>query len=213
MKSIFTGLIFTVFISCNSSAQLTKGSYVVGGSASFSFSKSPDDINSRESKTGSITPNFGKFVSEKYLLEVGLGYAYENRSFQFGNDYFNRQTSNLFSIQFGATRFFPIADQLYFTLGASITPAFKISKSETESNGNFFDEESSTISAKLNIAPGLAYFINKKWMIYSFVGALNYEVDHNTSSNLTGHEFYVNVSANSFGLGARYILGKKTKAN
>jgi hypothetical protein len=213
MKSIFTGLIFTVFISCNSFSQLTEGSYVLGGGVGFSFSKTPGEVINRERTSASITPNFGKFVSKKYLLEVGLGYSYQNRTNQYNSDYFFSQTSNLFSIRFGATRFFPLVDRLYFTLGASIAPAFINSVSETESSGNFLEDESSSFSASLNIAPGLTYFINKRWMLYTSVGVLNYEISHNTSTNLTGHNFYANVSANSFLVGARYILGKKTKAN
>ncbi|MFT6138482.1 MAG: hypothetical protein ACJAUJ_001576 [Salibacteraceae bacterium] len=213
MKSIFTGLILTLFITWNSSAQLTEGSYVLGGSAGVSFSKSPHEVYNLQRTSFSVTPNFGKFISKKYLLEGGLGYTFQRNNNQFGFGNFSRQTSHFFSVRFGATRFFPIVDELYFTLGATVIPAYVISRSESESEGVIMEDRSNMISARLNIAPGLTYFINKKWMLYTYVGVLNYEITHNSSTNLTGHNFYANVSANSFGVGARYILGEKTKAN
>ncbi|MFT7344394.1 MAG: hypothetical protein ACI9XP_000978 [Lentimonas sp.] len=213
MKHIITASIFTLFFTCISFAQLTKGTYVLGGSASFSFNKTPSQNYKSQRTSFTISPGFGKFISDKYLVEGGLGYTRLSQILESDSENFSRQTSHLLSIRFGATRYFPIADQLYFTIGASISPAYAISIAEFESNGVEQSMESNNISGRLQISPGLTYFINKKWMLYSYMGMLNYEITYNTSSKLIGHNLYANLSANSFGLGARYIIEAKNRPN
>lgn len=213
MKSIIIGSIFTLFITCISFAQPIKGTYVLGGSAGVSFNKSPSDLYKLQRTHFTLSPSFGKFISEKYQLEVGLGYTRQNQLHETDSDNFSRQTSHSLSIRFITTRFFPIADKLYFTLGAAVIPAYVTTRTKSKSFGVEDNIESNSIAARLNISPGLTYFINNKWMLYSYMGVLNYGITYDTDSKLIGHNFYANVTANSFGLGARYIIGMKTKSN
>ena len=62
----------------------------------------------------------------------------------------------------------------------------------------------------MNIAPGLSYFLNRKWMLYTYVVVLNYGLNYNLDTDEIGHNLYLNLQANSFGIGVRYVLGKGT---
>lgn len=211
MKSIIITSIFTLFFACISFAQPTEGTYVVGGHANFGYSKPQSDLVKSQRTNFTISPSIGKFISEKYQISFGLGYSHHNRKEETSSGSYFKQTAHSFSIRFATTRYFPIADKLYFTLEAAIIPSYDVNLSETEYAG--IENKSNNISARLNISPGLTYFINKKWMLYSSIGILWYDASYNTKTELTGHQVSFSVSPNSFGLGARYIIGAKTKTD
>lgn len=211
MKTIIITLIFTFFITCVSFAQPTEGTYVVGGHANFGYSKPQSDLVKSQRTNFTISPSIGKFISEKYQIAFGLGYSHSNRKEEMSSGSYFKQTAHSFSIRFATTRYFPIADKLYFTLEAAITPSYDVNFSKTEYIG--VENQSNNISARLNISPGLTYFINKKWMLYSSIGVLWYDASYNTETELIGHEIQTSLSPNSFGLGARYIIGAKSKTD
>ncbi|MFT5860997.1 MAG: hypothetical protein ACI865_003115 [Flavobacteriaceae bacterium] len=215
MKFIITSLIFTLFIACISFAQPISGTYILGGSGSVSFNKSPSETYNLNSIRFGISPSIGKFISEKYVMEGGLGYSgYTQNQINLADPSdFSRFSSHSFSLRFGITRFFPITDKLYFTLGTAIVPAYVFERLESESIGGPTSTDSKKYTGRFVISPGLTYFINDNWMLYSYMGVLNYEIGYDSEKELFGHSFYARLSANSFGIGARYILMGKTKSN
>jgi hypothetical protein len=210
MKSIFSSFLFTLLITNISFAQPIKGTYVIGGGVSINYNKTPTLSYSSERTSFSISPSFGRFVSEKYQLEGGLGYSFQHQTNNINQEYFVSQNIHSFSIKFGITRYFPIADRFFFTLGANIIPAYGVANSNSVLLGVETNNKVSNISGTLNVSPGLTYFINNKWMLYSYIGLMNYEITHYNESEQTEHNFFASISANSFGLGVRYILGNKT---
>lgn len=209
MKTLFT-ITIAFFISSASFAQLTPGSYVLGGGLGFSFSKSPGTTSNTKSTSFQLSPGIGKFISEKFLLDGGLEYSYVSRSSSQQSNYNQSSTGHFFGMRFGATRFFPIVDRLYFTLGAHIIPSYTKSRNEWSTSTSEGESTSENIEARLNVAPGLSYFINRKWMLFSYVGVLNYGVNYNMDTEDVGHNLYLNLQSNSFGIGVRYVLGKGT---
>ncbi|MFK7785355.1 MAG: hypothetical protein AB8B56_09575 [Crocinitomicaceae bacterium] len=210
MKIILT-LITALAISTTASAQITPGSYVVGGAAGLNFSNAPNGFSTSRTTSFYITPNVGKFVSEKYLLSGGIGYARYSQFSQNNPSYSNKSTGNSFSAQFGVTRYFPLVDRLYFTLGGSLIPAYTVNRNElTNQGGTASTSSSEMFSAMIDITPGLTYFVNRKWMLYTSVGVLNYQLSHNLTSDQTWHTVSMSARGNSFGVGVRYIIGSGT---
>lgn len=209
MKVLFT-LAIILFIARSSFAQLTPGSYVLGGSVGFGFIKTPNGTSERQTASFNITPGIGKFTSEKYFIEGGLGYSMYSRSLKTESSYSSKDIGHSFNARFGITRFFPIVDRLYFTLGGHISPSYSTNSNETESISGMTTNESSSISSRISISPGLSYFVNRKWMLYTYVGLFNYELIYNIDSDQIGHGLFLSAKSNSFGVGMRYIIGKGT---
>ncbi len=211
MKFIITALV-GLFITTSSFAQLTPGSYVVGGGVGFGFSKSPNQGYDSQNTTFTVYPGFGKFTSEKYLFEGGVGYGFFSHKADNLLGSSINQSAHSYSARFGVTRFIPIIDRLYLNIGAFLTPVYSSSRTKnTNSSGFQSESERSNISGSVIIAPGLSYFVNKQWMLFAQVGGLNYRVSKFNDSNDLYHDLSFNLSANSYNLGLRYILGNGTK--
>lgn len=211
MKTVLSLSIFSLIISFSSFAQPTRGTYFVGGSVSGSFDKSPTQAYESKRYHFAISPNVGKFISEKYQLNFGLAYMIQNNQLQGLTDQLYRQTVQTFSASFGVTRYFPLTEKLYFNLSASITPRYSNTSGYT--NINYWSESNSleTYAGSLSVSPGLTYFLNNKWLLYSYIGGLNYSVTMYDFTDQLGHEMNINFAANSFGIGARFLLGQGTK--
>jgi hypothetical protein len=209
MKFILTSII-GLLITISSFAQITPGSYVLGGGLGFGYSKTPNTTSESQSTSFRISPGIGKFISEKHLIDGGVEYSFNTRSLQSQSDYFQKNTTHFAGIRFGLTKYIPIIDQLYFTVGAHAIPSYSTTLSESTISGSATQNTTSTVQARLNIAPGLTYFINKKWMLYTYVGVLNYGLKYNLTTEKIGHNLYLNLQSNSFGVGARYVIGKGT---
>lgn len=211
MKFIITTIV-GLFITASSFAQLTPGSFVLGGGVGLGISKLPTQGYDAQNVNFTVYPGIGKFTSEKYLFEGGLGYGYySHKSTNVVGSSFN-QSNNSYSIRFGVTRFFPIFDQLYLTVGAFVMPTYSATKGENVSSSGIQSNSSrSNISGSVIISPGLSYFVNRKLMLFAQVGGLNYRINKFNDSNEIGHELSFNLSANSYNVGVRYILGNGTK--
>lgn len=214
MKLLFT-FITVIFITNASLAQLTPGSYIVGGNLGLGYNKTPAPSGNSNSQSFSarINPSIGKFISEKYVLHGGVGYSLRTRRSELeqplGN-YISRNNEHSFSLNFGVTRYFPVADRLYVTLGTSISPTFSTLHEESGYPNNISSDNRSTLSAGISVAPGLTYFINKKWMLNSSIGVASYRMNYNMETEKLGHNMYLNLRANAFTVGVRYILGSGT---
>lgn len=203
MKKI--AIISSIILGCNLSsfAQLTESSYIAGVSSSF-FLTSPSN-GSADNVMFSISPQIGKFVSEKWLVNGGLGYAMRIQKSNFGSGTGTNSTHN-FSGQFGMTRFYPLSEKMYFTLDYSAGMGYELTNNQYMNDSTVIDSRSTAINLGIACSPGLAYFINKKWMIYSNLGALRYGYNYGIESNSGRHTLSYDLRANPFGIGARYIF-------
>lgn len=209
MKSTLFTTIFILFVACISNAQIIPGTQVVGGGINFSYSDTPSNTQKFRASFFSFTPSIGKFISEIYQLESGIGYAKQSQITETNSNNFNKFNIHSFSIRFGATRFIDISDRLYLTIGGSFAPGYSQSRTSYKTNGNEVNSSTREFSVSASIVPGLTYFVSEKWMLFANIGFINYRVTLKNGSNLTGHDLNLGLSANSFGIGARYILGRQ----
>ena len=78
MKTIKLFFIATVLFTISANSQITKGNWMVGGDASFTYGKSkPKSVSDSESFNIGISPNIGYFVLDKFAVGTRLDY---NRS-------------------------------------------------------------------------------------------------------------------------------------
>lgn len=208
MKRIIITASIILGCTLQSSAQITKSSYVVGGSSSFSFNTDNNFVGELNTISFSIKPDIGKFVSEKWLIGGGVGYSISKT--RQSNFYITSEgLVQSFSGNFAATRFYSIADKFYFTCEFSLGATYSIRSSKLYTDTGPMESSSSIISPNIGVSPGLTYFVNEKWMIYARVGALSYNYAHRIESKTGSHSLGYSLQANSFGIGVRYILGSK----
>lgn len=75
MKTKFAYLILFTLSTYYSNAQITKGNWMLGGSGSFSFSKS----ERKSTESGGTTINYSTIGTYSILLEPNIGYFIKNR--------------------------------------------------------------------------------------------------------------------------------------
>lgn len=187
----------------SSFAQVTESSYLLGASSSFFMATSPN--GKIDQISFSIQPTAGKFISEKWLMNVGLGYYLRQQpsSYQVQSS----SSQNNFSGMFGMTRFYPLIDKMYFTLDYSVGAGYSIRNSQYVQDSVNVDTRSTGFNANLGVSPGLAYFVTNKWMLFSSFGALKYSYDVEFNVFNPRHSLGYNFQANSFGIGAKYVFG------
>lgn len=205
MKKYLFSTLLLILISMNSFAQITPKSYVVGGSSNFSFNSPGNNSLQLFTTQFSIAPKFGKFVSEKWLLETSVGYNYFR--YYSGTDIqSNDLKTNGINVQFGATRFFPIAERFYFTFTPNVQLGMNAQNSTTTIGEIVSESRSDQFQTGLQLVSGLSYFINKKWSVQATIGSFNYMATFN-QNNTVGHQMDFSIIGNSFGIGVRYVLG------
>lgn len=212
MKTILTTTILSIICAFSLNAQSlqptefaqpTKGDYIIGGTLGFNYVNSPNLGLKNRGLNFSIAPSFGKFLSEKYLFTSGLNYRYSDSYYESPISESVSAISNELGLRFGITRFYPIVDKLYFTLGAYVGASIESRENlsyGTKSKRNY-------TNATFGVSPGLTYFLNNRWMINSSMGAFTYTLSN--SSGLNTHTIKADLSANSFRLGVSYIFKGK----
>lgn len=211
MKTILIATITVITLTSNVFSQITPGSYVVGGGLSFRLKQyRPTDYQSQQNLNFTISPDIGKFVSEKWLVRGGLGYELHSNRSEFGgiNPSSSHTLSNSYSVRFGMTRFIPMGKQFYFTLGGFISPQYTTVKT-VQSSITSYNSSYNIVSGEINLTPGVTYFINNKWMLFSQFGALNYTVDKRSDLNNVTNNLSFNLNANTYLIGMRYVFGSK----
>ena len=185
--------------------------YLLGGNVGFGYSDRPNETTSYKTASFSISPFIGKFVSQKYLLSGGFGYGRLFTSYEVDETNWSRQTSNRLDLRFAVSRYIPIKEKLFLSLGSGISVGTMIKQSESEYNGTVTNKDQRALKSAITVSPGLAYFLNENWIIGASIGILRYEIDYDLDSKLVGHSVFGRASANSFTIGARYMFGKKKK--
>lgn len=201
-KIIFLASVF-VGVSMNSIGQVTPSSFLVGANSNFSLGTNKNgDVDRIQF---SLQPSLGKFVSDKWMTNFGLGYSMMYSK----NGSLNRSNSNQFSGTFGMTRYYPMSEKFYLTLNYSIGAGyektrFSFSQGQDSLITNGVNE---TASAQIFASPGLTYFLTRKWMLFSSFGGLGYSFNTSIVDFAPVHSIGYSFQANSFGVGARYVFG------
>lgn len=206
MKIHFLTFTAAVLMALGASAQLTPKSYVIGGGFSLAYAQSNSNPTNYSQFNLSLAPTIGKFVNEKWLIEGGVGYGLSSFKNILGSPY-NYRTSHSVSLSVGATRYIPISERFYFTVGGFISPRVGMNSASSDNNGTIVENNYSVYSGDVYLTPGLTYFINKKWMLFTQFGALKYSASTQSNSNTVLHNVSMNLNSSSFLVGFRYVLG------
>ncbi len=225
MKRILLALlIVTPFSFCQ--AQLQKGNMLLEGSLNISSESSTNEFNLfgvvNDTETSntllSFSPRLGWFTGNNALLGIGL--TYEHRLFKVIDNFDVVQNNeiitrnNLFLINPYFTKFSPIADKLYLTTTINLAVGFGNESSDFTNN----EQTADLVELRLNIVPGLTYFVSEKWALQANVGQLFYRYRRSKLSDAIPNElinsssnYGISFSANTFRVGFQYFISRKSE--
>ncbi len=201
-------ILLVAFVSLSGSAQIVSKSRLIGLNLGLQSQYAPNAAINYSSSSFSFQPSFGKFLNEKWLFSAGPDYFYSTSILnQFVTT--SRLSTHTVGLNAGMTRFVPMFDKLYFTIGGNIYSRMSFAKNEiTDFDGITSTSRDEANNTGLIVSPGFAYYVNQKWMLTANFGHLNYDVMFN-GNNSTIHNLNLNLSTNSLGFGFRYVLGAK----
>ena len=222
MKNLFTLIILVSFFSLTAKAQIQKGAILTGGGISFSN----QDIETGRTVNGTfslgmfeddfiaLSPQIGFFANESLLLGAGIQYEYSYfRSISITNgvtNVFSRQKSNMIFVNPYVQKFHRLTDNLFFIFSLNLLFGFGTSK-ETLNQ----DTDNDLTGWRVNLTPGLTYFVSQKWAVSVIFGQFFYnrtKEEVESTPNFTGEPEIINrdygldLSFNSFGVNVRYFL-------
>ncbi|MEO8819217.1 MAG: hypothetical protein ABI267_04965 [Ginsengibacter sp.] len=161
MKSKIT-ILFISFFYCSQfvNAQITKGSILLGGAASFShtdYHYVPNNINDQIGNGGNIYISGGKAVSENSVTGVNLQFGSANYSYN------GSLAQKQKSINYGAGVFYrkykTLAKDFYFFLEGDLGYSYSRQK-QIDSTGNELSKNTQ-FSVALSLLPGISYKVLK----------------------------------------------------
>lgn len=187
MKKILLSLVAVAALTFGANAQTEKGKIILGGNVSFNSTKV--DGASKADVKFSVIPSVGYFVGNNFAIGTGVGYDYDKSVSE--------------GAQVGAFKVAPfgryyvnLTDQFKFFGQLSVPLAFGTLK-DVEANGDTGSKLGTTTSIGVNVAPGFAFFPNKKIGIEFSVNGLGYQ-NFSVKEEATGAK----LKSNSFGLEA-----------
>ncbi len=198
MKKNVSIIIFLLFTG-SASAQIAKGSLFFGGGFNINSNKTETAADDLKSSSFSIEPSGGYFISDNLAIGLDLGFTSSTLT--------NEDKESEFA--FGPfVRFYKFLDDesKFAIYGQGV---IDFSSGKNDPNDPLLNETKFG-STTVYVAPGFAYFFNKKWALdfqlrgISFTSSdPNKNVDNNKQ---TGFNF--GASSFSPSLGFRYFISK-----
>lgn len=223
MKNIMSVLSFLMLYSTICEAQIQKGAILLGGDVSYNGQSKKEEFSQinyltfeeYNSNYFAIRPQIGSFISSNTLLGIGLSYEHERTKHKVansGNSTPYEWRENMVFINPYLEKYLKISNQFYFTLQFNLMAGFGNVK-EGENN----EEILKLSELRVNISPGLAYFISEKLALTCNVGQIYYNrktehlVDDSNDDNLKNidQNYGLSVNFNTFSLGLQYFLKNK----
>ena len=201
MLLLLTGL----FVGSISFSQLQAGQYVIGGSSNFNYYKSSNASSTNNFIFG-VTPTFGKFLTDKLLLEGTLGYEINFSQTDHSSNLIQRNISHNITGGIALTRYFSIVDKFYVTLGGYLNAGFGPSKLSTISGGVKTSTSDFNVSSGVGVTPGLAILLNDRWLAFTNFGSLGYSLNYNDGTGISTHSLGYSLKTNPISIGVKYIL-------
>lgn len=162
-KTILLFLITSIFYN-HADSQITKGNWLVGGNASFSFSNSNVETNDVKTTTISVNPDIGYFFIDKFA--GGLRLSFYNNHIKSGPPYNNFFTFANYSIGPFVRYYFLPVDNPYNIITEG---SYQFGGDKTTSNnpsGNYNSNNSFTFSAGpviyFNTSVGIEFLLSYK---------------------------------------------------
>lgn len=219
LTSILPIIIFCSF-SIPVSAQLSKGSSLVGGNISFNTQKTENSNNTDvEKSTGfALTPSYGKVVKQNLVIGGDLSYGYTNKNTKhaflgnsdeknssYGIGVFMRNYRHL-----GRSGFYLF---LQSRLGADVSTGKNI---YYHPNSNP-DYKTNAFAIRLNFYPGISYAVTQRFLLETGLNNLFYAgyssakqtyADNNTTIKNSGFDAGASVGSNlQWTIGFRFLWG------
>ncbi|WP_256012276.1 outer membrane beta-barrel protein [Desertivirga xinjiangensis] len=163
-------------------AQTEKGKIIVGGTASYTSSKSDAD-GAKAAENLSLVPNIGYFVANNIAVGTGVGYNYSklDHASSFGQN-------EAFVVSPFGRYYVDLGEKFKFFGQASVPMAFGTVKA-TDASGDTGAKTGTSTSIGVAVSPGFAYFPTKKIGIeFAFQGASyeSYKVKDGNDNDLEG---------------------------
>jgi outer membrane protein len=193
MKKLLLSLVAVAAITFGANAQTEKGKIILGGNLGFNSTKV--DGAAKADVNFSVVPSVGFFVGNNFAVGTGVGYNY-NKSVS------SRNQNEAFEVAPFGRYYVNLTDQFKFFGQLSVPLAFGTVK-DVNANGDTGAKLGTTTSIGVNVAPGFAFFPNKKVGIEFSVNGLGYE-NFTTKAEINGAK----VKTNSFGLDANTFAPK-----
>jgi len=232
MKNLVLIFVILIGITFNSSAQIQKGAMLIGGNAYLNIQESNDGFNTYnlELEDNSykrtdllVRPQFGVFINESMLLGIGINYEFSKTKSKSINlitfeEYENIHKSNLIFINPYFKKFFKVKDDFFVTTSFNFLIGFGKRKTESENYYGYNDNrkyELNIFEYRLNVSPGLTYFLNDKWALNANIGQFFYSHTKETPDNYKGvsekpknieKKYGLSFKFNTFSIGIQYYL-------
>ena len=182
MKKLILSVTAVCAFVLSSSAQTEKGTFLLGGTASYQSTKS-DAAGAKADQELNLVPNVGYFVADNFALGTGVGYNYS----KVGGASATGQNEAVVVNPFGRY-YVGLSDQFKFFGQASVPMAFGTVKA-TDANGDAGDKVGTSTSIGVALSPGFAYYPTKKIGIeFAFKGASynSYKVKDANDNDIDG---------------------------
>ena len=222
MKNLLVVCLGLILFSIDSSAQVQKGAILTGGGLNFNMRNDKEEFSVLSSivydkyKTTFMTlnPRIGLFISQSTLLGVGLTYEHTNIDIRYSsNGAFlgpSIEKRNVLFVNPYFTKFNNISDKLYFT--TTINGLVGIGKGKF---GEDDEIETNIFGFRVNVSPGIVYFISERLALNGGIGQLFYNYEQETLATDIGlpaqpknknHNYGLSFSLNTFRIGLQYYL-------
>ena len=221
MKQTYALLLFICVYSV-ANAQIKKGDIVLGGNLGYSDQSSTNQtapMTTIGSRGLNINPSLGKAIKDNLVLGIDISYIHSSYSQSTADTSTDHQTDNGGLLGVFVRRYKPIG------AGFSLFGEAELSGNYTHGNnvepgGSQIFSHSNSYGFTLNLYPGIAYALNRKWQIeISLPSFLSMDYTHSketqqytgqTAQTSTNHSFGLSSSLtgnDEFAIGVRYIIG------
>jgi len=189
MKKIQLSIIFTLLCFATY-AQFDSTSYVLGGTADFSYD---EDVNKRT--YFSIRPSIARPIKGNVLIGVELGLGVSSIKYDDEN---NSWTSNSISFDPGVfyQRFYGITDKIFFNWKARGNVSFN--KSVTEGSNSKTTEHSTAY--QISVSPGISWKVMDRVLLNGSIGGAAFHLDDRDGSSTTSFSIFFNNPQFGFSL-------------
>jgi hypothetical protein len=212
-----------------SQAQLTKGTWYTGGSASFNDQNVQGRIAGEmdNNTTFGLTPKVGYMVSDKWAVGLTMGYSGSHSTYAPVTQPYGahgqlstlnvQSSSNIFSSGIFTRRFFPISDKFLFTLDGAVNFSRANSSNTTAATPvgggpTTTDRENAPYySVGVSLRPLFIFFPSPRWGLEAGLGSLTFSHQHSLNGNsyTAGENFVTLGASSSTSVGIYYYFNRK----
>lgn len=209
MKKVCTlGLFVMGAFFQQANAQIAKGEKMLGGSISFTSSKT-DYTNSfnpgSKNNSFSVDPRLGFGLANNWIVGVGIGYSY-SKSKTTGNGYNSESSTSQVSPALFVRKFHPFGDK--FGIFGQAEAEYSIGTAKSR-QGNIPEAKSDINGYSVAVRPGAYFKASRRFVIEASIGSVGYSSSTTKpdGSNIKVRNSQFNASfTNNLSLGFQVIL-------